>query len=107
MITVDQYAAADGCDVFAKWLDSLADRRGRAAVAIRIGRLRRGLLGDWRACRAGVMELRIDVGPGYRVYFARESPGRILLICGGTKRSQASDIERAVELLLDYRRRTR
>lgn len=70
MIAVDQYAAADGRDVFAEWLDSLADRRASAAVAMRIGRLRRGLLGDWRVCRAGIMELRIDVGTGYRVYFA-------------------------------------
>jgi putative addiction module killer protein len=104
---VEHYCGLDGRDTFAEWLGSVTDQRAQAAVAMRIGRLRRGLLGDWRPCRAGVAEMRIDVGPGYRVYLARLPPDRILLICGGTKRTQRSDIDRAVQLLHDFKERRR
>jgi len=96
---IGHYATPDGRDTFAEWLGSVTDLRARAAVAMRIGRLRRGLLGDWRRCRAGVVEMRIDAGPGYRAYLARLPLDRVLLICGGTKRTQGSDIDRAVQLL--------
>ncbi len=73
----------------------------------RIDRLSAGNFGDAKALRDGLFELRIDWGPGYRVYYAVVGRSCVLLICGGDKRKQTSDIKRALEYLTDYRRRTR
>ena len=75
----------------------------RARIRARIGRLRLGNFGDSK--RVGeVFELRIHVGPGYRIYYGREGDAAVVLLCGGAKRSQARDIERADEYWRDYRR---
>lgn len=87
--------AADGRDPVGEWIDGLADRRAAAAVLLRIGRLRRGLYGDCRSVGGGGLELRIDVGPGYRACFARPGPDSVLLLAGGDKRRQHDDIESA------------
>jgi putative addiction module killer protein len=99
---VEQFTTPDGRDTFQAWLDAVPDRLACQAVLRRVRSLEAGLLGDWRACRAGIMELRVDVGPGYRIYFARPAPDHIVLVGGGTKRSQAADIDRAVRLWRDF-----
>jgi putative addiction module killer protein len=84
--------------IFRKWLDELADRRAVERIAIRIVRLQAGLIGDAKPVGRGVSELRIDYGPGYRVYFVRRGAVLIVLLCGGDKRSQSRDITRAIAL---------
>lgn len=92
-------------DLYLEWLRGIRDVRAKVAVIRRVGQLERGLFGDHKFCRDGVWELRVDVGQGYRIYYAR--PGSmVLLLGGGTKRSQAADIERAVTAWTDWQRRT-
>ena len=93
MITIRQ------TDVFRSWLRELRDRRAVARIAIRIDRLAHGNAGDVRPVGAGVSELRIDYGPGYRVYFVRRQREVVILLCGGDKSSQATDIARALNLV--------
>ncbi len=81
--------------VFEKWLGGLADATAATRIAQRIIRLRNGLLGDVRSVGGGVSELRIDHGPGYRVYFVRRGSVLVILLCGGDKGSQDRDIARA------------
>lgn len=90
---------------FSEWLEGLRDPRGRAAVRTRIVRLRLGNFGDCKGVGDGVFELRIDLGPGYRVYFGRRGQEIVVLLCGGDKRSQERDIERAKEYWKDYQGR--
>ena len=78
---------------FDDWLASLNDRAAAAIVVARIFRLRRGLLGDVKRIGPRVSELRIDHGPGYRVYFTHRGKSLVLLLCGGDKATQASDIK--------------
>ena len=89
------------------WLASLKDLKARARIAARLDRLSLGSFGDSKALREGVSELRIDWGPGYRVYYAMLGRTCVLLLCGGDKRRQASDIKRAIEYLEDFKERTR
>ena len=84
--------------VFVSWLDRLRDQRGRAIIAQRVTRLAAGQIGDAKTVGDGVRELRIDYGPGYRVYFVRRGETVIVLLCGGDKGSQARDIVRAQAL---------
>ena len=83
---------------YAGWLEGLRDRRAAARIAIRIDRLRLGNPGDVKSVGGGVSEMRIDYGPGYRVYFANVGVQIVLLLCGGDKSTQARDIERAKSL---------
>jgi putative addiction module killer protein len=83
---------------FAQWLDGLNDLRARARVQVRIERLVAGLVGDVRPVAAGVSELRIDYGPGYRVYFTKRGTSVVILLAGGDKRSQSADIRLALRL---------
>lgn len=85
-------------DVFAKWLDDLKDRRAAARVIVRIERLALGNAGDIKPVGSGVSELRIDYGPGYRVYVARKDETVIILLCGGDKSSQKKDIATALKM---------
>ena len=107
MIEVLRYITESGEDVFGKWLAGLADNRARAKVAARIARLAAGNFGDCKSLREGVWELRIDWRPGYRVYFAMVRTTVVLLLCGGDKRRQSVDIDRAVAYWKDYKRRTK
>lgn len=88
-------------DLFARWLDGLRDLRARARVQARIERLIMGNPGDVAPVGGGVSELRIDYGPGYRVYFRAQGLERIDLLAGGVKATQARDIRRALELARD------
>lgn len=84
--------------VFADWLASLRDGKTAAVIARRIVRVQSGLLGDVRPVGNGVSELRIDHGPGFRLYFAQKGKALIVLLCGGDKSTQRADIKRAKEL---------
>jgi putative addiction module killer protein len=85
-------------DVFASWFEGLRDRQARARITARIRRLSLGNPGDARPVGGGVSEMRIDYGPGYRVYFVRRGDILALLLCGGDKRTQDRDIAQAVAL---------
>jgi putative addiction module killer protein len=99
------YQTSTGNDPYTKWLMGLKDKLARVAILRHTDRLAGGHLGEHRFCRDGVWELKIDVGPGYRVYYARSGKEIILLLCGGSKRTQSKDIERAVHYWNDYQRR--
>jgi putative addiction module killer protein len=85
-------------DVYAKWLDGLLDVRGRARVLARVERLATGNPGDVKAVGEGVSELRIDYGPGYRVYYTQQGREVVILLAGGDKSTQAQDIKIALRL---------
>jgi putative addiction module killer protein len=101
-----RYLTASGRDIFGEWLSELRDIRTRAKIVARIDCLSAGNFGDCKALRGDLFELRIDWGPGYRVYYALTGKECVLLLCGGDKRKQSSDIKRALEYLKDYRERT-
>lgn len=105
-LEIRHYVTRAGKDVFGDWLSKLDDARAKAKIAIRINRLANGNFGDCKRLRHGLWELRVDWGPGYRVYFAMLGPGCVLLLCGGDKRKQSSDIERALTNLNDFKQRT-
>ena len=85
-------------EIYVKWLDGLRDTRARARVLVRVERLATGNPGDVRPVGEGVSELRIDYGPGYRVYFKQQSRMIVVLLAGGDKRTQSRDIETARRL---------
>ena len=85
-------------EAFSKWLRELRDRQARARIQTRIDRLQLGLAGDVRPVGEGVSELRIDYGPGYRVYFVQRRKELVILLAGGNKRTQDRDIKTAIEL---------
>lgn len=85
-------------EVFAAWFEGLRDRGARARITVRIRRLSLGNPGDVRPVGSGVSEMRIDHGPGYRLYFVGRGDTIVVLLCGGDKRTQDRDIARAIEL---------
>ena len=85
-------------EIFAKWLDGLNDIRARARVLVRIERLAAGNPGDVKPVGEGVSELRIDYGPGYRVYYKKQGQKVVILLAGGDKNTQAKDIKTALGL---------
>ena len=101
------YLTPDGRDLFQEWLDRLKDRKAKVAVQRRVDRLQGGGFGDSRFCRNGVWELRMDIGAGYRVYYARSGAEVILLLCAGSKNTQDADIDRAIACWQDYLRRSK
>jgi putative addiction module killer protein len=101
-----RYLTAFGRDIFGEWLSGLRDVRTRAKIMARIDRLSLGTFGDCKALRGGLFEVRIDWGPGYRVYYAQLGKECVLLLGGGDKRKQSSDIKRALGYLKDYKERT-
>jgi putative addiction module killer protein len=84
--------------VFTKWLDGLHDIRARARILVRIERLAAGNPGDVKAVGEGISELRIDYGPGYRVYYRKHGRKVVILLAGGDKSTQAKDIKTALRL---------
>ena len=85
-------------DKFANWIDGLQDIRARARILVRIERLRTGNPGDVKPVGEGISELRIDYGPGYRVYFKKIGQKVIILLAGGDKKTQPKDIKTALSL---------
>jgi len=96
MYEIRHYVTAeDRRDIYIDWLGRLKDVTAKIAVIRRVARMETGNFGDHKFCRDGVSELRIDVGAGYRVYYAIAGKRIVLLLCGGDKRTQDSDIDRA------------
>ena len=91
---------------FVEWLRGLNDRHARTRIEARLARVAVGNFGDVEPVGEGVMELRIDWGPGYRVYFGRIGQVVVLLLCGGDKRTQQRDIKRAKAYFEDYKARS-
>jgi putative addiction module killer protein len=85
-------------EVFTDWLGRLRDTRAQAKIAGRIARLADGNLGDVKSVGDGISELRVNFGPGYRLYFVRQGTAIVVLLCGGDKGSQGRDIKRAKAL---------
>jgi putative addiction module killer protein len=99
------YRTADGREPFTEWLLALRDIQARARIRARLARVQAGNLGDCKPLRAGVQELRIDHGPGYRVYLSRRDAALVLLLCASDKSRQDAAIARAIEYLKDWERR--
>lgn len=99
------YVKADGSAPFNDWLEALRDRKARARIRTRINQVRLGNLGDCKSLGEGVSELRINFGPGYRVYFGQEGDTIIIVLSGGDKSSQNKDIKQAKAYWQDYKRR--
>lgn len=97
------YETLSGTCPFDDWLSRLRDARGRAKIRVRLDRLEHGNPGDCKAVGDGVMELRIDCGPGYRVYFAEDGAAVVLLLVGGDKSTQVRDIKTAKRYWKEYR----
>lgn len=104
MLDVRYYLSPDGESPFERWFLSL-DSTARAKVTVAVARLGQGNTSSVKAVREGVLEYRIDFGPGYRVYFGRDGETLVILLTGGTKKRQQKDIETAIDLWADYKRR--
>ena len=103
---VIHFVTSDGKDVIDAWLDRLRDKRALSNILRRVGRIERdGYFGDHKYLRDGVSELRIDEGTGYRVYYAQDDAITVLLLNGGDKSTQATDIDRAVKYWQDFQQR--
>lgn len=105
MFEIRHYITHDAKDVYVNWRAKLRDTKAQIALDRRVNRMELGNFGDHKFCREGVWELRIDVGPGYRVYYAMAGQKVVLLLCGGDKRSQDSDISAACACWQDWQRR--
>ena len=105
IIELLEYLTEDGRNPFREWLLSLRDAPMRARVRVRLNRVRLGNFGDSRGVGGGVSELRLHLGPGYRVYYGRRGDVLVILLCGGDKGTQARDIQRAQAYWTDYLRR--
>ncbi len=106
MVEVREYLDANGRNPFGRWFDDL-DNRAAAKVRTAIARLEAGNLSDFRGVGGGVLERRIHFGPGYRIYLAKDGEHLILLLGGGTKDGQQSDIDYAQQRWKDYVERKR
>lgn len=106
MIEIRHYLTPTGQDLFQLWLNELKDSMGKARVLTRLSRLSAGVLGDCKPVGSSVWELRIDHGPGYRIYYARAGEQLVLLLLGADKRKQQADIAKAIKCWKDYQQRT-
>lgn len=104
---IEHYVTTEGVDVFSDWFDGLRDKTTKVVIERRLMRIENGNLGQVRALRDGVWEIKIDFGPGYRVYYAQSGQTVILLLCGGDKGSQDADIARAAQNWEDFQKRTK
>ncbi len=100
---IQRYSTADGKVPFSEWLDSLRDLKAKFKIDRRLDRVGTGNFGDYRAVGEGVYELRINYGPGYRVYFGQVEETIVLLLIGGDKSTQEQDIRKAKTYWTDYR----
>jgi putative addiction module killer protein len=102
-----EYITEDGDNPFHRWLKSLKDRAARARIRVRLNRLRLGSFGDCKPVGKGVNEMRVDYGPGYRVYYGKSKTTIVILLCGGSKKSQSTDIQLAQAYWADFKRRAK
>ena len=106
-IELFEYVTEDGKNPFHNWLNALKDRIVRARIRVRLNRVRLGNFGDCKPVGKGVSELRVDYGPGYRIYYGKSENTIVILLCGGVKKSQPKDIQLAQKYWDDFKRRTR
>ena len=99
-----EYETENGRCPFSEWLDGLKDIAARAIIRKRLNRIRMGNFGNTRSVGEGVFELKIDFGPGYRVYYGLDGDTLVVLLCGGDKGSQERDIRKANDYWQNYRR---
>ncbi len=102
---IQRYVTSEGKVPFTEWLESIRDRTARAKIKFRLDRVEAGNLGDYRFVGEGVLEFKINYGPGYRVYFGQVGLTLILLLCAGDKNTQQQDIEKAKKYWRDYHAR--
>ena len=102
VIEVRRYVTRAGRTVFSEWFAALADRHAKARIRDRVDRLALGNFGDWKSLGGGLNELRIDWGPGYRIYYAMVGLTCVVLLCGGDKSTQAKDIQTAQRLAVEW-----
>lgn len=107
MFEITEYTDEAGESPFSGWMRQVNDAQALARIDARIGRLVEGLFGDCKPVGEGVWELKVNWGPGYRVYYARAGRRVILILCAGDKRGQRTDIKRAIRLWQDWKRRTK
>lgn len=105
MIEIFRYQTASGQEPITAWLQSLRDKQAQAKVRIRLKRIEAGNFGDCEPVGDGVLELREHLGAGYRVYLGRHGRSVVILLCGGLKKSQATDIKMAKDYWADWKRR--
>jgi len=105
MFEVRTYLTDTGHDVFGHWLTALRDTKVKKAIIRRLARLEAGHFGDCKPIQNGVWELRIDLGAGWRLYYAMEGQALVLLLCAGNKRSQRLDIACACNYWNDWQER--
>ena len=105
MMQLLRYQREDGREPFSEWLNGLRDKMAQARIRLRLRQVEAGSLGDCEPVGEGVLELRVHVGAGYRVYCGRHGKTVVLLLCGGDKSSQVADIKRAKELWSEWKRR--
>ena len=105
MIEVFRYVTESGREPVTEWLQSLQDKRAQAKIRVRLKRLEAGIFGDCEPVGDGVLELREHLGAGYRVYFGRHGKAVVILLCGGSKKTQPSDIKTARQYWADWKRR--
>lgn len=101
---INEYVCPNGTCPYAEWLGSLKDKIGKARIMLQVDRLEIGNFGDSVPIGAGISELRIHYGPGYRVYYARVTENLYLLLCGGNKASQKQDIKLAKNNWKNYKK---
>ncbi len=101
LYVVKYYKDSRGKSPFWKWLERLKDRKARATIKVRIDRVERGNLGDCRSLGNGIFEIKIRFGPGYRVYFGFLEQAIVVMLMGGSKKTQSQDIERAKNLWVE------
>lgn len=107
MYEIRHYLTQSENDVFMEWRRKLRDAKAAVAIDRRINRIELGNFGDHKFCRDGVWELRIDVGKGYRVYYAIAGIEVVLLLCAGNKKTQDADIDRACDYWQDWQKRSK
>ena len=105
MIELVRYRQEDGREPYTEWFRSLRDGMAKARIEARLRQVQSGNLGDSKPVGEGVIELRVHVGAGYRVYCGQHGPDWVILLCGGDKDSQSTDIARAKALWADWKRR--
>ena len=98
-----EYVSPEGLSPFRDWLLALKDTRARGKILSRLAIVRAGSLGDCKSLADGLYELRVDFGPGYRIYFGQDGPALVVLLSGGDKASQAKDIKSARALWATYK----
>jgi len=105
MFEIQPYFTELGQVPFSEWFDALLDRKAKVAIAARLYRITQGNFGDCKAIQDGVWEIRVDIGPGYRAYYARDGKTVVLLLCAGDKKTQQRDIIRACDYWAEWKQR--